>query len=204
MLQNLENCIPWCGWIFVHIPVSSGLYLGWTRPEEAGKVIVNSSFMSNEFMTWGSWKCSSNHRCNSKSIGFDGCHWRNPSKTCPVGWRYYTIYDLANKRIGLALARQPVGQAGNFLVKKNTRSVSKKEMAGPTRGIFTCQRGCSPSRIIVVRWGISKNGHNFESVEICRDWSGKMGIGWELLDCIKTTERPFDQSGAEFATSIGA
>lgn len=25
--------------------------------------------------------------------------------------RYYTIYDLANKRIGLALARQPVGQA---------------------------------------------------------------------------------------------
>lgn len=127
MLQNLENCIPWCGWIFVHIPVSSGLYLGWTRPEEAGKVIVNSSFMSNEFMTWGSWKCSSNHRCNSKSIGFDGCHWRNPSKTCPVGWRYYTIYDLANKRIGLALARQPVGQAGNFLVKKTPGRRQKKK-----------------------------------------------------------------------------
>lgn len=31
----------------------------------------------------------------------------------PVLRRYYTIYDLANKRIGLALARQPVGQASS-------------------------------------------------------------------------------------------
>lgn len=156
--------------------------------------------MSNEFMTWGSWKCSSNHHCNSKSIGFDGCHWRNPSKTCPVGWRYYTIYDLANKRIGLALARQPVGQAGNFRQVKKKHPVKwlSLEVSSPA------SVGAPPAGSLLSGEAFHKNGHNFESVEICRDWSGKMGIGWELLDCIKTTERPFDQSGAEFATSIGA
>ena len=126
------------------------------------------------------------------------------------GFRYYTIYDLANKRIGLALARQPVGQAGYIFWWKKTPggSVSKRNGCPGPGGIFTCQRGCSPSRIIVVRWGNLK-WHDLSPLKYVENWSGEMGIGWELLDlrCIKTTERPFesfDQSGAEFATSIGA
>ncbi len=65
-------------------------------------------------------------------------------------WRYYTIYDLANKRIGLALARQPVGQAGFSCVFNGPGWFQRNGCPG---GTFTCQRGCSPSRIIVVRWG---------------------------------------------------